>query len=579
MVNPKSKNINKLKTFFSKKVLITIIIVAVIIAIVIVVLYFTVFKKNDSNGGNIGPTTTTTPTTTKPSTPLPSTEDFVKFINPILSLNGISNPQNDLLFNSQQYNWDSFTTAVDYWNSWANNNKDPYRPTYCTFLSTTSCMDSISGNPGCNSELETLTPNQVLQEMCAIFANAMVETDGFKACKEYLGCTSGLSDIEGITWTVGGQKYTTNNYPDPLQGTCSQKIGDKVQCNQWTSNYGGGSPSDPNTKTSKSCGGNICLYLNPPIPNQPPGTWTSCGGVHGEMIGAQYDSSGNAQCKNKGGPTQISCPEPPVECSDFMGNLAQRDPSKSLEIQKAGMSKVGCFYGRGLAQLTTPCNYGAMSYYTQGMPYMQQLGKSFCSHPDSLCQDQIAGWLGNIWYWVALVKKGWIYNKRCFGTSTANYHPSGGPGAHENKNVSPPVSPGTRAQWYAWLLLFKFPKAADGNGWDLRLGTGAQQVTKDNFSTINWTQAGDFLYVADGTPPTSCGDTNISGCVSLGGGHQDGFCCKKGTDCSQINDPAWVKDNCQLGYCSTSPSNCQSCDKTYCPNNTQVKSNMYSATK
>ena len=42
---------------------------------------------------------------------------------------------------------------------------------------------------------------------------------------------------------------------------------------------------------------------------------------------------------------------------------------------------------------------------------MQQLGKSFCSHPDSLCQDQIAGWLGNIWYWVALVKKGWIHNK------------------------------------------------------------------------------------------------------------------------------------------------------------------------
>ena len=519
-----------------------------------------------------------------PPPPLPSTGDFAALINPILKLNGITNPQNDLLFNSQQYSWDSFTKAVDYWNHWANSKSDPYRPAYCTFLSQESCTESTSGIPGCPAgKTVTYTKNQIIQELCSIFANAMVETDGFKACKEYLGCTQDLGDIEGVTWTVGGEKYTTSNYPDPLQGTCSQKKGDKVNCAAWTAKYGSGPGPDPSTKTSKSCGGDICLYLNPPPPNPEPGTYTSCGGVHGYMKGAQYDYSGNAGCAGgRGGPTQIGCPEPPVECSDFMGNLAQRDLSKSLEVQKAGMAKVGCFYGRGLAQLTTPCNYGAMSYYTKGMPYMQRQMKSFCSHPDVLCQDQIAGWIGNIWYWIALVKKGWIKNKRCFGTSTANYHPSGGGGAHINTKVNPPITHGTRAQWYAWFLLFKFPKAADGNGWDLRLKNKTDgkviKVDANTFSTIDWTNEGDFLYVSDGEPPTACGGTQSYGCVALGGGHQPGFCCPKGFDCNDISDPSKVISTCSLGWCSSNEHNCGLCganSRKWCPNNTDVYDTHY----
>lgn len=504
-----------------------------------------------------------------PAPPTPPSGDFENFIKPILTLNGISNPQRDLLFNSQQYDWTSFIKAVDYWNQWANNTTDPYRPTYCTFLSTSSCMDSATGVPGCHSPTTTFTANQVLQEMCSIFANAMVETDGFKACKEYLGCTQELSKINGIKWVVGGQDYTTVGYPNPIGANCQQKVGDNVDCSKWTANYGSGAPPNPNTKKSQSCGGDICLYLNPPPENPEPGTWTSCGGVHGQMMGSQYDFSGNKGCVSGGGPTQIACPEPPTECSDFMGNLAKGDPSKSLEEQQAGMAQVGCFYGRGLAQLTTPCNYGAMSYYTKDMPYMKQLGKSFCSHPDALCDDQIAGWLGNIWYWVALVKKGWIENNRCFGTTTANYRPSGGAGAHPDASQN--VTPGTRAQWYAWFLLFKFPKASDGKGWNLKLkkqNGDIIQITKDNFGSLNWNTLGDFLFVDDGSGvPQACGQSQPSGCVALGGGKQAGFCCsvKSQGEC-KVNDPEWVKNNCSLGWCSSSEANCGTCSKFYCKN-------------
>ncbi len=542
----------------------------VIIGLIILILYITkkgIFKKESSS--TTKPTKPTVFPPPNPPPPVPSSGDFAKFINPILELNGIKDPQSELLFNSKQYDWNSFIQSVDMWNQWANDTSDPYRPTYCTFLTTSSCMDSVSGTPGCHSPSISFTPNQVLQEMCAIFANAMVETDGFKACKEYLGCSSELSNIKGIKWIVGGSKKTTVNYPDPIDGNCKQQIGDSVDCSKWTANYGSGESPDPNTKTSKSCGGNICLYLNPPPDNPQAGTWTSCGGVHGEMSGNQYDFSSNAGCKNNGGATQIACPEPPVECSDFMGNTAIRDSSASEEDQIAGMSKVGCFYGRGLAQLTTPCNYGAMSYYTKDMPYMKQLGQSFCSHPDALCNDQIAGWLGNIWYWVALVKKGWIQNNRCFGTTTANYQPSGGAGSHQDTSVN--VSPGTRAQWYAWFLLYKFPKGANGDGWNLKYKTpsGTIQITTQNFNNINWKANGDFLYVDDGNgEPQACGQSQPTGCVALGGGKQAGFCCP---DCSQINNPEWVKNNCSLGWCSSSESNCGTCSKKWCPNTTKYK--------
>lgn len=534
-------------------------------------------------GPTPGPTPSPTPTPGPTPKPDPNLIPFSKLIKPILELNNITNPQKSLLFNSKTYDWNNFVKAVDYWNEWATDTSDPYRPLYCTLLTNKTCFNPAtitSPRPKCMGTVKEYESKDIIIELCSLFANAMVETDGFKACKEYLSCTTtdgnnNINDIPGIKYIVGGKKYITPGYPDPLENNNTNiKVGDIVNCSKWAGKYGSGPTPAENNTISGIPGESVCKFLNPPVNAAVPGTWTSCGGVHGSLLTDEYTFK---TCPD-GGPTQIECPKPPMECSDFMGNRIIRDTTQPLEVQEEGMKKAGCYYGRGLAQLTTTCNYGAMSYYTKSMPYMKNTlgGKSFCSHPDLLCEDQIAGWIGNIWYWIALVKQGWEQNGRCFGTTTANYKPSGGPGAHEDKNATTPngdvvpVSPGTRAQWFCWLLLYVFPKYNEnGDTWNLKakdVKTGnITKITKDNFLTLNWNLVGSFIYNDEGQQILGCGSSQPFGCIHIGGGRQPGFCCSdKDVD---ITNPSDVYDKCVFGWCGVNSDNCSSCSKTWIPNN------------
>lgn len=495
--------------------------------------------------------------------------------------NNIADPHTTLLFASHFYNWTNFVNAVDYWNDWAQDTiSDPFRPAYCTFLYGDSpCLD-ITAAP---DVITTLTRQEIVMEMCAMFANAMVETDGFATCAEYLPCYSGIVP-DTLDYVVGGKAHIIPNFPDPLDttanGACNQSVDQTVNCNVWAADYG----NFPKTLGQDGgCGENICQEVYP-TGNMSVSEWTSCGGVHGGFyyypeVTSAYDFSSNAGCENNGGDTQIACPAAPTSCHDWFGNTFRshnNTPAGNLE-----MEKVGCFYGRGTVQLTTPCNYGAMSYYTRNMPYFRDTmnKKDFCSDPDLICDDGVGVWISSIYYWAALVKKGLFANNLCFGTSTANYSPAGGDGRHPD--LSRNITVGTRTQWYAWFVLEHFPN--ENITLTLQFPNATfLNLTKENYMTINWDTAGHTVYNGDKQPPTSCGQSQPPGCVTKGGSSNlAGFCCTKNCGCN-ITAPdnttypgkyIWTNESLDFierrcsskgHWCDNSEANCAECDGIFC---------------